>query len=48
MTNEFLVTYFSEGTLYDVKFVFPKDSITVDNIVPIPVINKKGVLPQPN
>ncbi len=44
LSNEFMVTYYVGGTIYDKKFVFLPDTIQENNFTSIPVINKKGVL----
>ena len=44
LNNEFLVTFFAENKMFEKKFFFPKNSISEDDAVTIPVIPKKGVL----
>ena len=44
LNNEYWVSYFSKGTMYDKKFVFLPETILEENLVTIPVINKKGVM----
>ncbi|WP_268224570.1 hypothetical protein [Sinomicrobium oceani] len=42
--NEFSVTFFAEGKLYDKKYCFPKYSITEDALRDIPVMEARGIL----
>lgn len=44
LNNEFLVTYFEENTMFEKKFLFPKNSIKVSAVMDVPVLNKKGIL----
>lgn len=44
LTNEFFVTFFADNKLYEKKFIFKKDTIDEENLVPIPFIENKGVL----
>lgn len=43
LNNEFFVTFFAEGKLYERKFLFGKDTITEGNLVDIPIIHKPGI-----
>ncbi len=43
-TNEFRVSFFAEGQLFDKKFVFQENSVSPQNIRKIPVMDLKGVL----
>lgn len=43
-TNEFLVTYFIEKTLYEKTFVFSPNTISEKNQQEIPLIDVQGVL----
>jgi len=42
-TNEYLVTFFAQGKLYERKFVFEPNSISDNNVKILPVIDKEGV-----
>ncbi|SFW43205.1 hypothetical protein SAMN02927921_01650 [Sinomicrobium oceani] len=42
--NEFSVTFFAEGKLYDKKYCFPKYSIKEDALRDIPVMEARGIL----
>ncbi|MCR9181489.1 MAG: hypothetical protein NXH73_01045 [Flavobacteriaceae bacterium] len=41
--NEFLLTFFSEGKLYDRNFTFEPYSISEDNLRAVPVLDSEGV-----
>tara|TARA_R110000850_G_scaffold271031_2_gene404699 strand:- start:94321 stop:94716 length:396 start_codon:yes stop_codon:yes gene_type:complete len=42
--NEFLLTFFAEGKLYDRTYVFEPNTIKEDNIKTIPLLENKAVL----
>lgn len=42
--NEYAITYYVDGQIYDKKCIFVPDSITLDNLVNIDLLNSKGVL----
>ncbi len=44
INNEYLVSYYIDGTIYDKKFIFLTESITEFNFIRVPLINKPGVL----
>lgn len=44
LNNEFLLTYFLDGTLYDKKFIFKTNAINENAQTDLPVIAKRGVL----
>lgn len=44
LTNQFAVTYFLEGTLYEKTFVFKAGSINDSNLGPVPAMLKEGIL----
>lgn len=46
LTNEFFVTFFSKGKLYERKFIFSPGSISEDAMEPLPVMDCRGVLAQ--
>jgi hypothetical protein len=43
-TNEYLVTFFAEGKLFERKFVFKANSISEANTREIPLLDTEGVL----
>lgn len=44
LTNEYLLSYYIDGTIYDKKFIFLPESIVDDNLIKIPLVNKPGVM----
>ncbi len=44
LTNEYWLSYYIDGTIYDKKYIFLPESIIDDNLIKIPVLNKPGVL----
>lgn len=46
LTNEYYVSYFMNGTMYDKKYLFLPETIDEKYLTTIPVMNEKGVLLQ--
>lgn len=44
LNNEFMVTYFLEGKLYDKKFIFKANSINDKNLEEVPILFVDGVI----
>ena len=44
LNNEFMITYFIDGTLYDKKFIFKANSITPDYVEEVPILFVDGVV----
>ena len=44
LNNEYWISFFLKGTLYDKKYVFLPESIIEAHLTNIPLINKKGVM----
>jgi hypothetical protein len=44
ITNEYWVSYYIGPKIYDKKYVFVPESIIVDNLVDISLLNAKGIL----
>lgn len=44
ISNEYWVSFYSGGKIHDKKFIFLAESITEDNMINVPLINKKGVV----
>lgn len=44
LSNEYWVSFFYNGHMYDKKYVFLPESIREENYTTIPLLNKKGVL----
>ena len=44
LTNEYWLSYYIKGTIYDKKFIFVPESIVDTNLIRIPLLNKPGVM----
>ena len=44
LNNEYWVSFFQDGQMYDKKFIFLAETITEENMVKVPILGKKGVL----
>lgn len=44
LTNEYLLSYYIDQTIYDKKFIFLPESIVDTNLIRIPIVNKPGIL----
>jgi len=44
INNEFWVSFWHHGTLYDKRYIFVTESITEENLTEIPLIGMKGVM----
>ncbi len=44
LSNEYWVSFFAEGIMYDKKFIFVAGSIAEENLINIPLIKHKGIL----
>lgn len=44
LTNEYWLSYYIDGQIFDKKFVFLPESIVESNLIRIPVVNKPGVM----
>ena len=44
LTNEFWISYWVDGQVYDKKYVFVQESIVEENLTHIPILNTKGVM----
>lgn len=44
LTNEYWLSYYIGGTIYDKKYIFLPESIIDDNLIRVPVLNKPGVV----
>ncbi len=42
-TNEYLVTFFAEGKLFERSFIFEANSISEKNTIAIPLLDSEGV-----
>jgi hypothetical protein len=44
LNNEFWLSFYQHGTMYDKKYIFLPESIKEDFFTTIPILNKKGVM----
>lgn len=44
LANEYWVSFYVDGTMYDKKFIFLPESISEENMKMIPVLGERGVL----
>lgn len=44
LTNEYWVSYYVNRQVYDKRFIFLPETILRDNMVDVPLLNRKGVL----
>lgn len=44
LTNEYWLSYYIDGTIYDKKYIFLPESIVDENLIKIPLVNKPGVM----
>ncbi len=44
LNNEFMVTFFIGGTLYDRKYIFKAKAIDIHNLEEVPVLFRDGVI----
>lgn len=44
LNNEYWLSYYENGVMYDKKYIFLPESITDENLVRIPLVNKAGIL----
>lgn len=44
ITNEFWVSFWHSGVLFDKRYVFVTESIVENNFTPVPLIGKHGVM----
>jgi len=44
LTNEYWLSFYVEGVMYDKKYVFLPESIVDENLIKIPLVNKPGIM----
>jgi hypothetical protein len=44
LNNEYWISYFIGNQIYDKKFLFVPDSIILEHLTNIPILNKQGIL----
>ncbi len=46
LNNEYWVSFYKGNKIYDKKYIFLPESIKEENLINIPILNKKGVMIQ--
>ncbi len=44
LTNEYWLSFYINGTIYDKKYIFLPDSIVDEHMIRVPVLDKPGIL----
>jgi hypothetical protein len=44
LNNEYMLTFYIDGVIYDRKFIFVPDSVVENNLIQVPLIDRPGVL----
>lgn len=44
LTNEYWLSFYIDGTIYDKKYIFLPDSIVDEHMIRVPVLDKPGIL----
>jgi hypothetical protein len=44
LTNEYWLSYYISGQIFDKKFIFVPESIVDTNMIRVPILNKPGVM----
>lgn len=44
LNNEFFVTYYADNKLYEKRFMFEGNTVTENNLINIPIIDKGGIM----
>ena len=44
LTNEYWLSYYIDGTIFDKKYIFLPESIVDENLRRVPLVNKPGVI----
>lgn len=44
LTNEYWLSYYIDGTIYDKKYIFLPESIVDEHLIKTPLVNKPGIL----
>jgi len=44
LTNEYWLSYYINGVIYDKKFIFLPESIVDENLIRIPLVDRPGVM----
>lgn len=44
LNNEYMLTFYIDGVIYDRKYIFVPDSVVEGNLIQIPLIDRPGIL----
>lgn len=44
LTNEYMVSFYIDSVIYDKKYIFLAESVIEDNLIEVPLLEKRGVL----
>lgn len=44
LNNEYMLTFYIDGTIYDRKYIFVPGSVVDENLIQIPLIDRPGIL----
>ena len=44
LNNEYMLTFYIDGIIYDRKYIFVPDSVLEDNLIQIPLVERPGIL----
>ncbi|MGB0918145.1 MAG: hypothetical protein ACPGU4_11185 [Flavobacteriales bacterium] len=44
LNNEYMLTFYIDGTIYDRKYIFVPDSVVEENLIQIPLVDRPGIL----
>lgn len=44
LTNEYWLSFYIHGIIYDKKYIFLPDSIVDENLIKVPIVDKPGVM----
>ena len=44
LNNEYMLTFYIDGIIYDRKYIFVPDSVVEENLIQIPLIDRPGIL----
>ena len=44
LNNQYWVSFYEQGSIFDKKFVFAANTINDENMMPLPLLDKQGVI----
>lgn len=44
LNNEYMLTFYIDGIIYDRKYIFVPDSVVEENLIQIPLVDRPGIL----